>query len=52
MAKAIPTRLTAYTRWGNVCTNTIYPTYSAAHKQGIFLVENGFAFSYELQKTK
>ncbi|MCQ2739756.1 MAG: hypothetical protein MJ237_05970 [bacterium] len=50
MAKAIPHQLNAYTSWGTLCTHENYPSKNKARKQGKWLVEHDFAFSYTLTK--
>lgn len=40
--------LIAWTRWGYVCENCIFPNKTKAVKQGRFLKSNDYAFSYKV----
>lgn len=40
--------MVAFTKWGYPCANAVYPSYRKTKKDALYLIENGFAFSYKI----
>ena len=51
MAKPIPCRLECYTSWGLRCVNQKYDSISKARKEGLWMCDNGFCFSFRIFRT-
>lgn len=51
MAKSISCRLECYTSWGLRCANQKYDSISKARKEGLWMRDNGFCFSFRIFRT-
>lgn len=48
MAKSISCRLECYTSWGSRCKNQKYDSISATRKEGSWMRDNGYCFSFRI----
>ena len=51
MAKSISCRLECYTSWGLRCVNQKYDSISKVRKEGLWMCDNGFCFSFRIFRT-
>lgn len=52
MAKSISCRLECYTSWGARCKNQKYNSISEARKEGSWMRDNGYCFSFRIIRNE